>query len=116
MTKRLVVEDEASAELRDAARFYEHERAGLGAELVDTIEAVFDALANGTAFSVKVPGIPDELGIRRVLVSRFPYAVVHLEERTPCTSSPSRICGGSRPAYWLGRVQRVLGSAPLKKT
>ncbi len=115
MTKRLVVEDEASAELRDAARFYEHERAGLGVELVDTIEAVFDALANGTAFSVKVPGIPDELGIRRVHVSRFPYAVVHLEEADAVhVLAVAHL--RREPAYWLGRVQRVLGSAPLKKT
>ena len=115
MTKRLVVEDEASAELRDAARFYEHERAGLGVELVDTIEAVFDALANGTAFSVKVPGIPDELGIRRVLVSRFPYAVVHLEEADAVHVLAVAHLRRSRP---IGSAACSACSAPppLKKT
>ncbi len=111
MTKRLVVEDEASAELRDAARFYEHERAGLGVELVDTIEAVFDALANGAAFSVKVQASRTSSGSTASswAASRTRWSTSR--KRTPCTSSPSRICSGSRP---IGSAACGACSAPRR--
>jgi plasmid stabilization system protein ParE len=103
MSKPLILVDAASEELRRAIRHYEDERPGLGAELADLVEKVFRGLASGILRPVTVPGIPLELGVRRILLDRFPFAVVHADE-------PDAIYVVAvahlrrRPGYWLSRL------------
>ena len=108
MTRRVIVEAEASAELRNAALWYEEQGSSVGSELVAVVEVVFAALAANTAASVTVPGIANSLGVRRVLLGRFPYAIVHLE-----TLEAIHVLAVAhlkrRPNYWRTRLRRVTG-------
>jgi hypothetical protein len=61
---------------------------------------------------VLVRGFPIESRVRRVLLERFPYAVVFTRPRMSCTSSPSRISGASRDAGVIASkapLARLLG-------
>lgn len=103
MSKRLVLDDAASEELRRAIRRYEDDRPGLGLELADLVEQVFLGLANGTIRPVTVPGIPIELGVRRVLIDRFPFAIIHSDE--PDAVHIIAVAHlRRRPGYWLQRL------------
>lgn len=48
-------------------------------------------------------GLPSEMGVRRKLLSRFPYAIIFIE-----SSDRVRIIsvmhGHRQPAYWLRRI------------
>ncbi len=103
MSKRVVLVDAASEELRRAIRHYEDERPGLGDELADLIEEVFRGLAAGVLRPVPLPGIPLELGIRRILLDRFPFAVIHMDE--PDAIYILAVAHlRRRPGYWLARL------------
>jgi toxin ParE1/3/4 len=107
VSKRIVVEPAAAEELRRAIRRYEDERVGLGAELADVVEAAFQALATGARRSVTVPWIPNELGVRRVLLKRFPFAIIHVDDddavRVIAIAHLRR-----RPGYWRSRMPSAL--------
>jgi len=111
MTKAVVVEEEASDELREGAAWYEQDRAGVGLELLNAVDAVFDTLATSTAAAVLVPGFPIESRVGRVLLERFPYAVVFIE-----TENAVHIIAVAhfrrKPNYWRDRVQGASGSTP----
>jgi len=103
MSKPLVLAADASEELRRAIRHYEDERPGLGVELADLVEKVFHGLASGTLRPVTVPGLPLELGVRRVLLDRFPFAIIHADE--PDAIHIVAVAHlRRRPGYWLSRL------------
>jgi toxin ParE1/3/4 len=105
MSKAVVVEPEAGDELRDGAAWYEEDRAGVGVELLNAVEAVFDALATSTTAAVLVPGFSIESRVRRVLLERFPYAVVFIE--TEEVVHVIAIAHFRRePGYWRDRVPK----------
>lgn len=92
-----------STKLESAIRYYEKERIGLGDEFSNTVEAVFRAIATGQADPVTVPGIPNDLGIRRVLVDRFPFAVIYIDE--PDALYIAAVAHLRRqPLYWRARL------------
>ena len=88
---------EAQAEFREAALFYESKRSGLGASFADEVEhAIQLILAHPDA------GTPVGRSLRRVLVKRFPYAVIYRREAGEifilALAHQSR-----RPGYWRQR-------------
>jgi hypothetical protein len=50
-----------------------------------------------------VIGLPPELGIRRKLLARFPFAIVFIEQDT-IVHVISVMHGHRRPAYWRRRI------------
>lgn len=52
---------------------------------------------------VPVIGLPRELGVRRKLLARFPYAIVFVERDTS-VHVISVMHGHRRPAYWRRRL------------
>ena len=52
-------------ELRDAAVWYERERAGLGLEFVEEVGTALSSLATSVAVALAVPGTPAALQLRR---------------------------------------------------
>jgi hypothetical protein len=50
-----------------------------------------------------VIGLPPELGIRRKLLARFPFAIVFIEQAT-FVRIVSVMHGHRRPAYWRRRI------------
>lgn len=104
MTKPVIVDDDALRDLKRAARWYDRQRLGLGDELVDVVERIFTTLPSGTLHTL--PGVTGDRRVRRVLVERFPYAVVFVE-----TDAALHVVAIAhfkrRPRYWRGRLRRV---------
>jgi plasmid stabilization system protein ParE len=88
----------ASAELHEAARFYEERLSGLGAAFVAEVERV-------SAFVVSRPLAGASLGeqLRRLSVRRFPYTIIYRLAREDveiiAVAHQHR-----RPGYWRGRL------------
>lgn len=89
-------------ELLQAAQVYNAERAGLGDELVEAIDAVLNIAA-----SEAVPGTTvrdnESPSLRRLLLERFPYEIVIMvdddELKVVAVAHLKR-----RPYYWKTRV------------
>ena len=103
MTKPLRFDDEAAEELQLAAAWYERRKRGLGSELVAAVRSAHSSIAtNPSAWSL-VPGVPPDLGVRRFLLRRFPFAIVYLELEAEIRVLA--VAHGSRePGYWRRRV------------
>ena len=94
----------ASAELDEAAAWYEGRRGGLGTELVDEVRAAVTAIGRGAGAGSPVEGLDAPLDVRRVRVHRFPYQVVYMtlgEEIVVIAVAHDR----RLPAYWAARTE-----------
>jgi toxin ParE1/3/4 len=100
MTRPLIILPEAEEELREAMRWYETRRAGLGLELVGVVERALVRIAETPA---QFPGWPAAPRWRRAVLDRFPYAVV-FEERAEGIEVVAVAHGKRRPGYWLARA------------
>jgi plasmid stabilization system protein ParE len=70
VSRRLVVRRNAKTDIRDARRWYEARRAGLGREFLDEVDATLARIrAMPMRFIEVMPGV------RQALTERFPYAV-----------------------------------------
>lgn len=82
MTKAIRVDAEAEEEIAHAIDRYEGEQEGLGAELWDELRSAMQTLGAPGPACGPVIGLPRELGVRRKLLVRFPYAIVFVEGDT----------------------------------
>jgi plasmid stabilization system protein ParE len=103
MKKSLRIDAEAEEEIAHAIDHYENEREGLGFEFWTEVSDAIDALDEPGPECGPVIGLPRELGVRRKLLSRFPYAVVFVEGDTSVRVI-AVMHGHRRPAYWRRRL------------
>jgi toxin ParE1/3/4 len=103
MTKLIRVDAEAEEEIAHAIEHYEEEREGLGAEFWDELNAALQTLEAPGPECGPVVGLPRDLGVRRKLLVRFPYAIVFVEGET-FVRVISVMHGHRRPAYWNRRL------------
>ena len=75
----IVLRPQAIEDLRSAKRYYDDQRPGLGNELRDALDIVFERLRAFPRGAAPVAGLP---GVRRALVRRFPYAVFYVRTDT----------------------------------
>ena len=105
MTLAIQLSAEASAELDDAAIWYDEQRAGLGDEFLDVVNETLDTLASWPHSGAPVGDVPADLEVRRAPVARFPYHVGYIvlddEVRVLAVAHDRR-----RPSYWAPRVAR----------
>jgi toxin ParE1/3/4 len=87
----------AELEMLDAARFYEEQASGLGADFLDAIDAAVRGLQEHPE---RWPVVG--LGIRRRLVARFPYALLYRVEPEEVLILATMHLH-RRPGYWIGR-------------
>lgn len=90
----------AEAEFLHAVAGYEDVRAGLGAEFVAEVERATRRIALFPRH-----GSPYLAGTRRIVLRRFPYSIVYLEE----PEGPLIVAVAHHrqmPSYWQGRVDR----------
>lgn len=103
MIKPLRLDEEAAEELDAAATWYEVRRPNLG---IDFIAAVREALRRIAASPRACPlagGVPIHLGVRKLSLRRFPYAIVFVELDDELRVLA--IAHGSRePGYWRTRL------------
>lgn len=96
---------QAQREVREAARWYETRRAGLGAQFLDELQAALEDIEPDPArFPVFEIPLPTSRIIRRRVMGRFHYLVifevVEDESRVVAVSHPRR-----EPAYWTDRIE-----------
>lgn len=102
--KPIELAPEARDEVREAATWYDEQRAGLGEEFLEELERLFSRMSQ---LPRSFPILMDprrELGLRRALLPRFPYGVVFVELeddlRVIAVAHTKR-----RPGYWLDRIE-----------
>lgn len=98
MTPRLFVRDAATADLEEAADWYDARRLGLGGEFLRAVRAVFAGMAREPQ---QYAVARDEL--RRARVRRFPYVIYFVVE--PDAVVVLAVLHGRRdPRVWQSRV------------
>jgi plasmid stabilization system protein ParE len=97
--KRVVFHPEAEAEFLAAARFYETHEPGLGPDFISEVRRAAGGL-------VAYPGVGHRFSkrLRRILVRRFPFALVYrVEPDTIFIVAVAHL--RRRPGYWRRRQQ-----------
>lgn len=104
--RRLVLESDIETEIDEAIAWYEQHGPELAVELAREVRKAFEDLVRVPNKTVVAPGIARELGVRRVLLHTFPYAVVILE-----TQNTIHVLAFAHlkktPNYWHGRLRRL---------
>ena len=99
MTRALRIAAPATQELAEAVRWYETQRQGLGAELLDAVTRTADLIQAHPELGASVTS--DDRA-RRLPVRRFPYQLVYLLRDSEiviiAVAHTKR-----RPGYWQGR-------------
>lgn len=100
--RRVRIHTAAAEEAAEAAAWYEKERPGLGADFERAVDAALDLLEAEIVPLATVPGVAGKRGAKRLLLRRFPYAVIVRESGTEVVviafAHTSR-----RPGYWRRR-------------
>jgi plasmid stabilization system protein ParE len=105
MNRAFRTEPEASAELEEAAVWYNNQRPGLGAQFLEAVDAALDRIGRWPHAAPRVPGVPADVPARKAPVTKFPYHVAYLE--TPDTIRILAFAHDSRePGYWHSRVKK----------
>jgi len=104
----------AKAELKEAVRYYNHQREGLGLEFAAEVRKATQRIAKLPKASPPISG-----GARRFLLRRFPYGIILSGRRQNgayccCNASSARSCSLAGTA----EVTRLswLGSAPASRS
>jgi plasmid stabilization system protein ParE len=97
------LDEEAAAEIEDAARWYGERDAALPGRLLAELEGAVSALAERPRAFPRVLGLPTRVEVRRARLRRFPYALIITE-----TPGAVRVIALAhlrrRPLYWAGRL------------
>lgn len=106
---KVALDPRASAEIEEAAEWYEYQRVGLGRELVAEVGLALQAMALRPPAGLPVEGIDPVLEVRRVRVRRFPYQVVYVTRADD--SVVLAVAHDCRRPGLLGPLVASLGSA-----
>lgn len=102
--RALRIHEAAAEEAAEAAAWYDAERPGLGAEFEKAVNAAFDILEHDLAPLTNVPGIAAARGVKRLLLRRFPYAIIVRMSGTE-TVVVAVAHQARRPGYWRDRLR-----------
>ena len=98
MSYRLILQPEAEADLDEAYLWYEKQRRGLGRELIECVEAVFERICETPQLHAVV-----YRNVRQTLVQRFPYVVCYVFEGDR-VDVVAVFHGHRDPTAWKSRV------------
>jgi toxin ParE1/3/4 len=102
MPKRIRIDAEAREEIERGIDWYEEKRKGLGQDFLTEVRTAIADLASPGPECVSPVGVPNDLGVRRKFVRRFPYLVLFIEfERTVRVIAVPH--AHQRPGYWRKR-------------
>jgi toxin ParE1/3/4 len=99
---KLRIEAEAESEAEDAAHWYEARRQGLGVEFLAAVDNGIRRIQKNPERYGRLEYLPDEQAIRRLLLKRFPFAIVYeilTDEIHVMAIAHTR----RRPGYWKRR-------------
>ena len=100
----LRIHDAAAQEAAEAAAWYEKERPGLGLDFEQAIDAALDLLEQDIVPMTSAPGVAGTRGVKRLLLRRFPYAVI-VRERGTEIFVIAFAHHARRPGYWRDRLR-----------
>jgi plasmid stabilization system protein ParE len=100
---RVVLHAGAVADLTAAGDWYEAQLSGLGLDLADEVQRALDVIAASPTTWPLWPGVPESTGVRRFLLTGFPFAVAYLIEADRVVVLAVAHLR-RRPAYWLRRT------------
>ena len=104
MPRPLRIDAEAEEELAEAVTWYEQRQKGLGREFLIAIGEATERIRETPQQAGRVPGVPEHVPVRRMLVRRFPYSVVFLE--LPAEIRVLAFAHAKRrPGYWRERSE-----------
>lgn len=101
--RRVRIHARAAEEAAEAAAWYEKERLGLGADFERSVDAALDLLEEEIVPLVSVPGMAGTRGVKRLLLRRFPYAVIVRESAGEIVVIAFAHTA-RRPGYWRERL------------
>jgi toxin ParE1/3/4 len=102
MSKPLVVLPEATAEIEDAARWYQARRLGLGIEFATAVDRALNEISK---HPLRWPRWLATSRYRRSVLRRFPY-VIFYEIRQHTLEIVAVAHARRRPGYWIRRSRR----------
>jgi len=95
---------EAVEELAEAATWYDARQRGLGAKFIDEFERALVSIGSRPASFPRLRDVSPDMGIRRIMLARFPYGLVFLELdveiRVLAVAHAKR-----DPGFWLNRIE-----------
>ena len=95
----------ALEEVADAALWFDSQRAGLGDEFWQAVDAILSRIEENPLGFARSEFATTEMDIRFALVQRFHY-VIHFLAETDEVAIISVAHGARRPGYWLRRIRR----------
>jgi toxin ParE1/3/4 len=102
--KSLRFSPESVEELAEAAAWYASQRPELAEWFLEEIASALKSAQTRPASFPRLRDLPSDLAVRRVLLSKFPYAVLFLE-----LDADIRIIAVAHlkrePDYWLNRLE-----------
>lgn len=98
MSRSFAFHPEARLEFREAVKFYESERRGVGLELSKAVRSAIDYVLEHP-----LSGSPAEAGTRRKVLAHFPYTLIYLFEDAEVTII-AVAHQRRRPGYWRERL------------
>ncbi len=103
--RRIRIHAAASEEAAAAAAWYEQEHPGLGGEFLQALDAALDLLEQEVGPLLTLQGIAGVRGLKRLLLRRFPYAII-VRETEDETLVIAFAHTARRPGYWSDRLKR----------
>ena len=102
--RRVRILQDAAEEAIEAAAWYERERAGLGVEFSQAVDAAIDLLEEEIVPLTNMPGAAGSRGAKRLVPKRFPYNIVvwELPEDVLVVAVAHH---SRRPGYWRDRLR-----------
>jgi hypothetical protein len=102
--RALRIHEAAAEEAAEAAAWYEAERPSLGADFDKAVNAAFDLLEQDVVPLSVMPGVTASRGVKRLLLRRFPYAIV-VQMRGTEAVVIAVAHQARRPGYWRDRLK-----------
>lgn len=100
--RKIRIHPDAAEEAAQATGWYEKQRAGLGQDFEVAIRAAMELLGCDPVPSTGTVGASAKLGVRRLILKRFPYDIVFIER--PDHVWVIAIAHHSRrPGFWQDR-------------
>jgi plasmid stabilization system protein ParE len=106
----VTLDPDAEKEFYDAVMWYEDQQAGLGDAFHDAVVAGFRRIAAAPTTGSIMEGYDAKSGLRRIIVEKFPYAIIYAEAASSGNPYVLAVAHHSRrPNYWSRRRRRLAG-------
>ena len=106
--RALRVLEPAALEAQAAAKWYEDQRSGLGAEFREAFKQSLDVLREGLVHGTPWPGRLGERGVKRIRLKRYPFHVVFVETDSTSAVVLAVAHQRRRPGYWRDRIRGLV--------